>query len=604
MRLYKRAIASGLAMFALFAFLAMFYAVQFSYADEMETSGTCGENIIWSYDAETATLTLEGEGETFQNYSTSVNPNWGYVMTPWLENGFADQIKTVVVGEGITDLGQYLFANCKSATEFRFPSTLVAIGARIFSGCSAVEVMDLSNTNISSAKIYPFMNCNSLHDIKLPETLKELPNGFYDDCNGLVEYEIPSSVTKIGYRLFWDCKNLKKVTIPSSITDMADGTFWGCEALETAIINANVTIMGSVDEDYTFNNCSSLKNVTLPSSLETLGEAAFINCKSLEEVEIPDSVTYIGKNVFSGCPSLKKVGFGSCKTIGDNAYRGTAITEAILPDTLESIGMLAFNKCESLKNVYVPESVTSMSSKAFTKIAPNSNLIVRNKDLYNEIAEYPQYWLTTSRTSLYNSKVPLTLTVKQNDWVAKSAVPAPSLTGNEGEGEVTYAYYSDAALTKAVDPASLKTGTYYVQASVAETTFYQAGSTSASFTVHPAVGDTISAGSGATKADYKLTSASAVSYVKAGVGSKKAATVPASIKYLGKTYKVTGIAANAFKGSKVATLTVQTKSLTKKSVKGSLKASKVKTVKVPKAKKNAYKKIFTKAVAGKKVTVK
>ena len=79
-------------------------------------------------------------------------------------------------------------------------------------------------------------------------------------------------------------------------------------------------------------------------------------------------------------------------------------------------------------------------------------------------------------------------------------------------------------------------------------------------------------------------------------------TVPATVKIKGKTMKVTQvnakaftgkkirtvtlskniktIKANAFKGSKATKIIVKTKALTKKTVKKSLKGSKVKTVQV------------------------
>ena len=63
---------------------------------------------------------------------------------------------------------------------------------------------------------------------------------------------------------------------------------------------------------------------------------------------------------------------------------------------------------------------------------------------------------------------------------------------------------------------------------------------------------------------------------------------------------------NAFKGSKATNVIINTKLLKKASVKGSLIGSKVKTIKVKVGKTfvKSYKKIFTKANAGKKVTVK
>ena len=109
---------------------------------------------------------------------------------------------------------------------------------------------------------------------------------------------------------------------------------------------------------------------------------------------------------------------------------------------------------------------------------------------------------------------------------------------------------------------------------------------------------------------YVVKSADTV-WLKRAAKNKKSFTVPAAVKIKGKAFKVTGINAKTFKGTKVKTLTVRTGKLTKKSVKGSLKGSKIKTVKVKVGKKKVnkqyvkkYKKIFTKKNAGRKVSVK
>ena len=104
--------------------------------------------------------------------------------------------------------------------------------------------------------------------------------------------------------------------------------------------------------------------------------------------------------------------------------------------------------------------------------------------------------------------------------------------------------------------------------------------------------------------------AGAVTFTKAK--NAKSVTIPATVKLKdGKTYDVTQIGAKAFAASKATKVTVKTRKLSKKTVKNSLKGSKVKTVivKVGKKKENKtyvknYKKIFTKKIAGKKVTVK
>ncbi len=91
---------------------------------------------------------------------------------------------------------------------------------------------------------------------------------------------------------------------------------------------------------------------------------------------------------------------------------------------------------------------------------------------------------------------------------------------------------------------------------------------------------------------------------------KKTVTVPASVTIDGKKFSVVKISPRAFKGSKATKLIVKTKKLTKRSVKDSLKKSKIRTVKVDVGNKKTdrkyvrkYKKIFTKKNAGKKVKV-
>lgn len=108
---------------------------------------------------------------------------------------------------------------------------------------------------------------------------------------------------------------------------------------------------------------------------------------------------------------------------------------------------------------------------------------------------------------------------------------------------------------------------------------------------------------------YAVTAAGAVSLRKAP--NKKSVTIPAAVAIRGKSFNVTGINSDAFRGTKVKTLTVRTKLLTKSSVRGSLKGSKVKTVKVKVGKKKEnkkyvkkYKKFFTKKNAGRKAKVK
>ncbi|MEE1229212.1 MAG: FMN-binding protein [Lachnospiraceae bacterium] len=114
--------------------------------------------------------------------------------------------------------------------------------------------------------------------------------------------------------------------------------------------------------------------------------------------------------------------------------------------------------------------------------------------------------------------------------------------------------------------------------------------------------------------------------------NQKRVTIPANVQYQGMSYQVTGIGKKAFAGrkirkvvigkkiiqiragafqkSKVKSLVIKTKKLKKKSVKGCLKRSKVKTIRIKVGSKKVnkryvkrYRKIFTKKNTGKNVSV-
>ncbi len=134
---------------------------------------------------------------------------------------------------------------------------------------------------------------------------------------------------------------------------------------------------------------------------------------------------------------------------------------------------------------------------------------------------------------------------------------------------------------------------------------------------------------------YRVTTVKGTAQVKLTKSAARGkVSIPKTVKYRNRTYAVSGIGTEAFKGSAITALTVtanvktidarafagckklkkitiQTKQLTKAGVKGSLKGSKVKTIKVKvgskkenKKFKKKYKKIFKKKICGKKVKVK
>ncbi|MBR5973557.1 MAG: leucine-rich repeat protein [Clostridiales bacterium] len=224
-------------------------------------TGTCGANITWELD-DNMTLTLSGSGVT-KDYWDESNQSPFYSI--------ADRIKKVVIKDGITGLGDYLFYNCSSISAVELPNSLATIGRGVFSCCS------------------------SLKSISLPNNLSKLGlSVFYK--SGLEELVIPEGIPYVPGFLCQSCGSLKKVTLPQSCTAIREYAFSKCEKLESIEIPANVEQISF----FAFQYCTGLKSITIPEKVTSLGDHCFYNCNNLESVFIMGSVQE-GRGVFWGC---------------------------------------------------------------------------------------------------------------------------------------------------------------------------------------------------------------------------------------------------------------------------------------------------------------
>lgn len=140
---------------------------------EPATSGTCGYGVRWSYDGESGTLTISytgtGTGEMY-NYQNSAGQR-----SPWYEAGLDDAITSIVVGEGVTQIGDYAFYSC-SATSIELPDTLEEIGSDAFRGCTvrSLEIPEGVITIEADA-----FDSSSIRELSLPSTLKSTGSSYY-----------------------------------------------------------------------------------------------------------------------------------------------------------------------------------------------------------------------------------------------------------------------------------------------------------------------------------------------------------------------------------------------------------------------------------------
>ena len=377
-----------------------------------------GSSLSWEYDAATRTLTITGTGNM---------PDFGSDdELPWKDVRYAPK---VVIGAGVTSVGDlafncfteltdvslpdglqkigiWAFSSCGSLTNLTIPKSVTAIRSRSFASCTALKDVtvfwDTPLDNIS-ADAFSGSGIAGLNKVKLyvPAGKKEA----YKAANvwgGFDVQEIPEGTFSTG--LHWQYIPSTKTLSITGSGAMPDFGFinqpWRPfqTQIETVTIGAGVTSVG----ENAFLGCTALKSVTLPAGLQTLGVAAFSECNALTSIELPASLETIGVNALNagglteikvqadnthfeaaegvlynkGQKALlryprKKPGApfivpASVTTIGTNAFSECAALESItLPNALETIGNFAFYKCTALKSVTIPKKVGTIGDFAF-----------------------------------------------------------------------------------------------------------------------------------------------------------------------------------------------------------------------------------------------
>ena len=88
-----------------------------------DDSGACGDNLTWTYVEATQTLTISGSG--------SMNSYEG--NAPWYS--FRENIKNVIIKDGLTTIGDKAFYGCSGLTSVTIPNSVTSIGQQAFDYC-------------------------------------------------------------------------------------------------------------------------------------------------------------------------------------------------------------------------------------------------------------------------------------------------------------------------------------------------------------------------------------------------------------------------------------------------------------------------------------
>ncbi|GEM_PF-5946458 len=253
---------------------------------------------------------------------------------------------TVVIPNGVTEIGAYAFCHAYHIKKLTLPDSVVSIGDNAFQSST---YLNGENKLISK---------NSFDSFVFSKNLKEIGSRAFWDC-GFTSLNLPDSLNRIGDEAFGGAVLPDSVTIPKNVDSIGVSPFW----LSTNLSNINVAsanpyyksvngvvltkdgkmlvTMPYLKTSYTIPNgveeiareafdTTKLKSVTFPETLRVIGRWAFCGTDLSGDITIPDSVSKIDKSAFSYCKGL------------------TGIT---LGKGLSYLGGSAFSSCDKLKSV-------------------------------------------------------------------------------------------------------------------------------------------------------------------------------------------------------------------------------------------------------------
>ncbi|MBR2970730.1 MAG: leucine-rich repeat protein [Clostridia bacterium] len=340
----------------------------------------------------------------------------------------------VKVAEGVQHIASGAFYGNTYLTSVTLPSTLLSIGNYAFYGASSLKAIDFSAANrltlignyafsgsvgsapkvtsldfsgctsLESTGERAFAYCEQLKNIDFGTLTKVDKNSFYG-CGALVNVILGKSLTTIGEGAFRCCTSLTNIVLPvdSMLTTVGAYAFAGTisqKANYDVLDLSNATKLQLIDDSaFAYGN---VKRVILPKSEFVLGDDAFSGCNLLNAVELGKCVS-IGQNAFRYCLSLCEITIpSSVKIISKEAFRDLNLITVNIGteecgNSLDSIGKYAFFGCNLLTTVNIygdsaPTLVGEEDNLLFHYIDPNgTTAVISRLNIFVDEGSLPRY---------------------------------------------------------------------------------------------------------------------------------------------------------------------------------------------------------------------
>lgn len=312
-------------------------------------SGECGEDMTWSLDAGTLTISGKGPMKDFKDSE----------LAPWYE--FRDQIIRLNISDTVTSIGNYAFYSCKNLVSVSIPNSVKTIGK------------------------YAFASCERLASVYMGGALSSIGDGAFYNCYALESIRLPYGLSNLGSQAFYRCESLRSISIPADVRTMGDSVFAYCKNLVRAQVYARIQEL----PEWTFYGCAQLSEVHLAETITSIGNFGFQKCDMLSTVYYPGTernATVLKAQISQDVASFTFTGYITDDVIPDKSLSGERIEQE--DDTVVQIDTTVLSNNVLVMSYSVERTYKPSSDQKGTYVADIALTIERNEswiDAGNEV---------------------------------------------------------------------------------------------------------------------------------------------------------------------------------------------------------------------------
>ena len=203
-------------------------------------------------------------------------------------------------GSKLKKVNTFAFKNCAALKSVSFPTSLEALGDKVFYGCTSIEKVEYDGNKITTCGTSLFEKCTSLKSVVVPAGMTNIGEKEFADCVSFESVEFCNGVTTIANNAFYGKKLVGEMTFPSSIKKIGDRAFYGNE-FSAINITRNVESIGK--EAFFSGENANLKSLTLPYVGQTIKGGTLGDVFSQNGLSMLESLTISGGTL--GGSSLK-----------------------------------------------------------------------------------------------------------------------------------------------------------------------------------------------------------------------------------------------------------------------------------------------------------